>query len=48
MPCSVFEQAAALLERHCETLDEAALRELTQDLRAAPAAIGTTGVNPRA
>jgi hypothetical protein len=46
----VFEQAAALLERHCETLDEAALRELTQDLRAAPAAhaLAAADVKPRA
>jgi cell division protease FtsH len=38
--------ARELLRR--ETLDEAALRELTQDLRAVPAAVGTTAVNPRA
>ena len=38
--------ARDLLRR--ETLDEAALRELTQDLRAVPAAVGTTAVNPRA
>ena len=34
--------ARELLRR--ETLDEAALRELTQDLRAVPAAVGTTAV----